>query len=250
MTSRGTPTDDLLAYVFDHRPHALQGGMAEWMGASRRFSAFVATYRDKIRKKLRGAHEREAVRDIGAELEAAYLLLQEWRFDVEYEKYGVGKARCPDFTATFRANTLFNVEVTRMRVSPGAGRGDAEDTAMVRQREAARLAELVCAKLGQLQPGMINLLWVVMDGAVASGVDVAEVMKSLKARAEAKDAQLFARHDFRDTADFFKAYLRLSGLVIRESEGDGVPRPATLWVNHQAQPPLSSALRTALDNLG
>lgn len=222
MTIRGTAVDDLLAYVFDRQPHALRGPLAEWMTSSRRFAQFVETYRDKIRKKLRGAPEREALRDVQAELEAAYWLLQEPRFEVEYEKYGVGKARCPDFTVTYRTNTV--------------------QAASAAQREARRLTELVCAKLGQMQPGVMNLLWIVADGLVVDELDVGEVLKALKVRAEGKDSSLFARHGFRDAPDFFKYYRRLSGIVLRPSGTDARQRP-TLWLNNQTQHPIPAVIR-------
>jgi hypothetical protein len=37
------------------------------------------------------------------------------RFIVEYEKFGVGKKRSPDFTATFESSLEFNIEIKRIR---------------------------------------------------------------------------------------------------------------------------------------
>ena len=45
--------DDLLTYLFDAQPHQFATPMATWLTASRRFTTFVDTFRDKIRKKLR-----------------------------------------------------------------------------------------------------------------------------------------------------------------------------------------------------
>ena len=42
----------------------------------------------------------------------AYLLARERRLSVEYEKYGLGMQRAPDFTIHFREHILCNVEVT------------------------------------------------------------------------------------------------------------------------------------------
>src|SRR5436853_4649654 len=107
--------DELHTYIFDGRPNALADQFAGWLTTSARFRAFVTVYRDKIRKKIRGARDAEGRRDLQIEFATAYLLLQERYFSVEYEKYGTGKARGPDFTVTFRSRTIFNLEVTRMR---------------------------------------------------------------------------------------------------------------------------------------
>ncbi len=252
MTMRGAAVDDLLAYIFDRRPHALRPMMMEWIISSRRFAQFADTYRDKIRKKLRGAHAWEAVRDVQAELETAYRLLEVRRFEVAYEKYGVGKARCPDLTVTFRSHVVFNVEVTRMRAAPATPSAttstvqqDLEPASAEADRLAGRLSEVVCAKLGQMPPGMMNLLWVVTDGAIADKLDVAGAMKDLKTRAEGKDATLYARHGFRDTSDFFKRYLQLSGIVLLATGGSLAP-PATLWFNSQARHPIPPTIRALL----
>jgi hypothetical protein len=81
---------------------------------------FLETYRDKIRKKVRGAQRSadsdEAIRDILAEIKIAYLLLLVGRFSkVEYECYGK-EEQSPDFAVTdVRTDITFNVEVKRIR---------------------------------------------------------------------------------------------------------------------------------------
>ena len=85
--------DDLLAYLFDGSEHVLYAQVESFIRASRPFRAFAETYRDKIRKKLRIAKDAEGLQDLRLELEIAYLLVQERKFKVEYEKHGVGKQR-------------------------------------------------------------------------------------------------------------------------------------------------------------
>src|SRR5262249_26868711 len=118
---RPMTVSELLAYIFDDPAQALAAQFADWATASTRFRAFATTYRDKIPKKIRGVGDAEGLKDLWFELETAYILLQEPRFSVEYEKYGVGKSRGPDFCVTFKANLPFNLEVTRMRNSDSAG---------------------------------------------------------------------------------------------------------------------------------
>lgn len=70
-------TDELLAYVLDGRSHPLGQSMAAWLASSRRFTTFVTTFRDKIRKKIRATRDQESLLDLRLELETAFLLLQE-----------------------------------------------------------------------------------------------------------------------------------------------------------------------------
>src|SRR5690242_4457868 len=109
--------NELLIYLFDGKPHELTASVAGWLAASRRFQAFVVTYRDKIRKKIRKAQDADSRNSLYTELETAYLLLLERRFTLEYEKQGTGKTRDPDFCVTFRANVVFHLEVTCIRAS-------------------------------------------------------------------------------------------------------------------------------------
>src|ERR1041385_8142024 len=96
-------TNELLAEAFGDATHPLAAQCARWMDESGRFGAFVAAYRTKIRKKVRGLRDEEGRGDLLFELATAHRLLQERRFTIEYEKYGVGKQRAPDFTVTFKA---------------------------------------------------------------------------------------------------------------------------------------------------
>src|SRR5512134_1696945 len=59
--------DELLAYLFDGQPHILAPSMERWLAASRLFTAFVTTFRDKIRKKLRTAQDPETLQDLQLE---------------------------------------------------------------------------------------------------------------------------------------------------------------------------------------
>ncbi len=69
----------------------------EWMEASSRFTAFVETYRDKIRKKIRLTREPESALDLRGELDVAYCLLNDRRLAVAYEPYASAKNAAPIF---------------------------------------------------------------------------------------------------------------------------------------------------------
>lgn len=115
-------SEQLLEYVFG-RGDLYSPSFSVWIRSSERFKLFVERYKDKIRKKIADAqkdklHGEDALRDVLYELEMAYLILLCDQFtDVEYERYGAGDQRAPDFTVTFETGAVFNVEVKRIRES-------------------------------------------------------------------------------------------------------------------------------------
>jgi hypothetical protein len=147
----------LLADLFDDpsdilAPHILAQPLATWQASSRRFAAFVTTFRDKIRKKLRAAQDNDSLLDLRLELETAYLLLQDKSLSLVYEPQQIGKVRGPDFAVTYTTSVTFMLEVTRLR--PGA---NAASSTL-----ADRVADAMGDKLGQLSPQSGNVLLVVL----------------------------------------------------------------------------------------
>ncbi len=233
-----------LAYLFDDRPHELAAPFAAWLESSKPFALFAQSYQQKIRKKVRMAQDAEEARNLYCELLTAYLLLQEPRFAVEYEPYGKQQGRSADFAVTHRTRQTFHVEVTRMRPPE-----QTQPAALVRRSESRRLADVVCDKLGQLSPTTPNVLLIWTESAVLHEPDVAELLLSLKRRAEQRDAGLLARHGFRDTADFIRGYQRLGALLVQSlqaPEGGGSP---LVWSNNDARHPLPAKLRELLCSL-
>src|SRR5437899_12470389 len=110
------PIGELTAYLFGPSDSSLTSEIGPWLVASPRFRSFAEIYRDKIRKKARGLRDDEGRHDLAFELAVALRLLDERRFAVEYESYGVGQ-RAPDSRVTFRTQTRFNVAVRSRRPS-------------------------------------------------------------------------------------------------------------------------------------
>ena len=144
-----------------------------------------------------------------AELHLAALLLREERFSVEYERYAASKQRGPDFTVIFRTHTPFNVEVRRVRPA------EPDDDADAR---AARLLGVLVDKVGQLPPGIVNLLWLSADGPIAAD-DLARAVSALGQLTAGKADDYFLRHGYGGAADFQQRYRRLSGVVLPQAEG-------------------------------
>ena len=229
--------DELLSYLFDKQSHPLAQPLADWLVSSRRFSAFVTAFRAKIRKKLRAAQEQENVLDLRLELATAYMLLQERTFSLVYEPQQPGQGRCPDFAVTFTSSLTFMLEVTRLRATP--------TSTPTSVRPADRLADTICSKLGQLLPQRHNVLLVGVELLELSSNQLNAALVHIQKRVEGNDTQLLQRHRFRDRADFFQHYRRLSEVLVREAQGPPSTAPL-VWTNPQARYSLPSKVRTVL----
>ena len=236
--------DELLTYLFDGKAHLLATPMATWLASSRRFTAFVNTFHNKIRKKLRTTQEMERLLDLHLELETAYLLLQERSLSLIYEPPKGGQSRGPDFAVTYTTSTLFMVEVTR-------GLAQAQElepppqAAPIRLLAGEWLADMVCSKLSQLLLKHTNILLVGVKTPCFTQDTLRATMLNLQQRAERNDAAIMQRNGFRDRAHFFQHFQRLSELLVRGPHLQA-DEPLIGWVNPQAKYPLPGKVRTVL----
>jgi hypothetical protein len=196
-------------------------GLAEeltgWLVGSPRFRIFVQAHTDKIRKKLRGAADPEARRDVRAELRVARLLLADRRIELGFEAYGSRRAG-PDFTVTFREKRSFNVEVTRLRGAPSP----------------AVVGGHVITKLRQLPPSLPNALLVAIETESAETVDVSAAIRTLRMRADKKDEVFFTMRGLEGTRVFYERFLRLGGVFVWCDTASGNERAAR-WSNPSAR---------------
>lgn len=158
-------------------------------------------------------------------------MLRDDRFTLEYERYAASKQRGPDFTVTFKTHTLFNVEVRRIRGVELETSGDAW---------IGKLTAVLCDKVGQMPPSIINLLWLTGDRA-PSETDITRALTALRQLAERKDEVFFTRRGFANAAEFLRQYRHLSGIVLHQ------PDTITVWLNplarHAAPQELVNAIR-------
>ncbi len=231
-----TKQADLIVYLFDGQPGMLSGELARWLEASSRFTAFVETYRDKIRKKIRVTRTPESILDLRGELEIAYRLLDDRRLAVAYEPYASTQRRGPDFAVTYRANLVFNVEVARMRAEEDGNSGSDP------LRNEERFLRILLYKLGQMQPGKPNLLVVHVRKEVARSLDLDKLMQDTKIRAERKESSFYSFSRYTDPAAFYKDFLHLSAILLWRQE-------AQLWVNKQARPSLDEKVLRLVSSL-
>lgn len=235
--------DELIVYLFDGRPHLLAAPLAAWLASSRRFAAFVEANRAKVRKKLRATAEPASLLDLRLELETAYMLLGERSLSLVYEPRQ-GQGRSPDFAVAYTTSAQVLVEVTRLRAAGDGPRGPGEAHGPGAPL-AERLADTVCGKLGQLLAQQPNLLLLGVEDQGLTDASLAAALLSLQQRAERDDPAVFRRHHFRDRADFFRHYRRLSELVVRPL-GQPAGDPPLRWVNPQADAPLPARARAAI----
>jgi hypothetical protein len=220
---------DLVSYIFENRPHPLAPTFEGWLRESRRFKAFAEQYKDKIRRKLRTLpNERARLEDLRFELEVAYRLHREASFMVAYEPGAAHKGRSPDFTVTYKTHTPFNVEATRMQIAPTDTSPDTTISPL-----AYKLIEMMCDKVGQMQPGLINIL-ITTSEREASEDDLKAAMTALRLLAERKVEPFFIGRGFKDAAEFLKQFRNLSAIAYVKG--------TSLWLNSLAKHPLSKEL--------
>lgn len=143
---------------------------------------------------------------------------------------------------SFRVNTLFNVEVTRLRMP-------ANDSRLVNADEIERilirkLMDGICDKLGQMFPLAINIL-LIISGWEISHTKLLTTLNTLRISAEQKNDAFFIRQGFQDSRDFLKHLQRLSAILCR-TEGQ---QACVLWLNPLARHAIPKELLNALQKL-
>lgn len=226
-----TTVEELLKEIFDGNSRTLYVDFEGWVIESRRFKAFATEYRTKIRAKLKNVRDDSAMQDLRAELETAALLLRVDKFTLEYEKYASLKQRGPDFTVTYKTHTPFNVEVRRLWSVELDENPDARQT---------KLIAVLCDKVGQMPPSIVNLLWLVAENGI-SEADLMRALVTLRQLADRKMDEFFAWRGYENATAFLRQYTRLSGIVLREADGN------TVWLNpaakHKVQPEVVNAIQ-------
>lgn len=106
--------EQLIAYICDSQ-NSVGNSLLLWVSAIPAFKAFAERYPDKIRAKVRGCRTEDDLRDLAWELEVAHLLLKNPEFQIEYEPYGTGQSRSPDYRVSTTMGYSFNVEAARIR---------------------------------------------------------------------------------------------------------------------------------------
>lgn len=224
----------LIAAALGGPGHPLAGWYAGLLAASPALRSFSAENASKIRKKARLAGDPGALRDLRCELAVA-AALAERRSPLVYEPLAGAGRRGPDFLLRHKGHSEVYVEVSRLRPAQSAERPLAE-----------RLAGALCGKLGQLVAGAPNLLALVCDDGALGADVVAETIRGLRRRAEAKDDAYFAFRGLDGARALLHALPRLSGLL---AASPGVAADE-LYLQPGARRPLPADLARAVGGWG
>ncbi len=239
--------DDLAHYLFDGQAHPLQQPMLFWLTDSRQFVSFVTVFRDKIRKKLRVTQDSESIQDLRLELETAFIFLKERKLSVVYEPEPPGSARAPDFAVSYTTRLTVMVEVTRIRAERRSTHAPINEPAGLivppKRLVGERVADTVCSKLGQLQQKRSNILIVGVEMLADAQQEVWDMLHGIQQRAERNELAFFQRYKYRDRADFFRHYQRLSAVLVRPTLPEANWGIVT-WENPQATVPIPAQVRT------
>jgi hypothetical protein len=203
----------------------LQSELGRWMDGSARFQALVEAHQTKLRKKLESATGDDARLDVRAELLVAYLLLEDRRFEVAFETFGARRAG-PDLTVTYRANLVFNLEVTRLRATDGHAQVSPDRVTM-------RLASVLAGKARQLPATSANAVVVLGEGFSAVAESLNAAARVLRTRLESKDDAYFARRGLRDGRQFRARYQHLAGVFVLDETA--LEQRVLFWPNVEAR---------------
>jgi hypothetical protein len=227
---------ELLIGLFGGIGHPLASRCAEWVLACPRFRVFLEQYRGKIGKKVRALEGPtsgsgpSAWQDLWLELWTAARLLADRRFEVAYETYAARKVRGPDLTATFRTHTTCHIEIKHVRA----------------ELDATKWAEVLCAKLGQLPSGAINVLLMGSGTHPAAPCSAETALRDLGQRAQRGEHAVFQRYGLRDARDDTRQVVRLSGVLHAADWDLASAAQHSLWRNPTARHALPPDLARAL----
>jgi len=325
-------------YLTGGREHTISKTLDYWIRKSKRYEDFVTQYREKIRKKCLTAKSFEDLEDIRFELEIPYLLLLDERFDVQYEKYGIGTKRSPDFTVIFENVIEFNIEVKRIReailgqrfnkwleevvdeitkvpstlafsidmaladgtsefidlleskkediisfIKDSIYKEDArlpyktpfeypipgfEDEVVLcltkpehkrktdetsyhcavepifyTQKELYKLGDSIFEKLGQVMPGIINILVCTSNSSTHERHNLIEAVRSINQLIKKKDESFFIRKGFHGIDDFLSYTKHLSGILFRSTWSEEAKAVNFLWCNNKAEHQIPVSIR-------
>lgn len=221
---------ELLTFICGNLSHPLARRCAAAMAASPRFTSFLAQYRAKICKKLRGAHADEGWRDLWLELWMAARLLKDRRFSVAYELYVAQNVRGPDLTVTYRTHSAFHVEIKRVRVDLGLD----------------KWADVLADKLGQLPAGAVNLLLIGTDAGHPEDGSIAVALGAVAQVAQQGEAAFHQRFGLKGARELLHQVPRLSAILWVSDWDDTTRAERALWSNPQARHKLPPELARAL----
>ncbi len=225
--------------------------LKDWKLACPRFQVFFEDNKKKIEGKTNGAKTDEDLRDLEFELEVAFLLLQDSRFEVVRYEGGDRTKHHPDYAVLFQKNIHFNVEVKRVRGVKVRQTKQHPTPIPYTQNEFKKFGDNMCQGCRQSVPHMINVLVITSDGDNIEDIDLKWAVQGITQMINKRDDAFFRGKGFNGAEDFLKYWWRLSGVVYLSSWvkfGD-TPRRNELWCNPDAVMPIPESIQEYLQSV-
>jgi len=130
------------------------------------------------------------------------------------------------------------------RVAPGPTTHEGIMPVLYTAREYRKFGDIICEKLGQMLPNMINLLVVFCSSFTHEEIDLLKAVGSINELLGRGPEQFFARKGFAGKQDFLKQAKSLGGILFRDSYVP-IPEPEDrnfLWCNEYADHRIPEAI--------
>jgi len=102
------------------------------------------------------------------------------------------------------------------------------------QKEPYKFGDTIFDKLGQMIPGMINILVCTSKSSIHEPEDLFEAIASINQLIRKKDEEFFVQKGFGGIQDFLSQTKNLSGVLYKSTWSDQSGIRNLLWHNHQA----------------
>ena len=138
----------------------------------------------------------------------SYCLLNDRRLAVAYEPYASAKYAAPILPLP-TGPTWYS-----MSKWLAYGVEDSGVHGIDLPRKDERILRILLDKLGQMQPGMANLLVIHTREELARSIDLDRLMQAVKTKADRKEPALYAASRYTGPAAFYKDFGQLSGILL------------------------------------
>ena len=110
-------------------------------------------------------------------------------------------------------------------------------------KEPLKFGNAILEKLGQMIPGMVNILVCTSNSSTHEKDDLIDAVRSINQRIRSQDETFFVKEGFRGVDDFLSLIRNLSGVLFRTTWSEEASAVNFLWSNHQAELQIPEAIR-------
>lgn len=218
-----------------------------------KFRDFAVRNSSKISAKFSQASTIDDKRDVLAELEFAFLMINHV-VGLEYE-LNAKTVRAPDFRLEVEKNSYMGAEVRRIRYNPD----DIEEIDRLegelkfKNNESFKITDIIFEKIGQLEPGIPNIIYIRSHRLIFEALDACQALIRMRNRIMSSDLEFIvekSKGEYESLGEFRDAYSRLSAIVFRDdwiSTDDS--RTCHVYSNEDSGYPMSVEFIKILENM-